>query len=99
MACILRPECNFLHGYFRCQLPVEMVDVEVKVKMMQDIHMFPKNIENHQLQPLGHKAPSLPLPHPKDENVFGVRREAWPKAQAPTPDPSTANPTKHQPHD
>ena len=40
MACILRPECNFLHGYFRCQLPVEMVDIEVKVKMMQGIHMF-----------------------------------------------------------
>ena len=35
MACILRPECNFLHRYFRCQLPVEMVDVEVKVKKMQ----------------------------------------------------------------
>ena len=40
MACILRPECNFLNGYFRCLLPVEMVDVEVKVKMMQGIHMF-----------------------------------------------------------
>ena len=40
MACILRPECNFLHGYFRCQLPVEMVDMEVKVKTVQDIYMF-----------------------------------------------------------
>ena len=40
MACILCPECNFLHGDFRCQLPVEMVDVEVKVKTMQGIHMF-----------------------------------------------------------
>ena len=40
MACILRTECYFLHRYFRCQLPVEMVDVEVKVKMMQGIHMF-----------------------------------------------------------
>ena len=38
MACILHPECNFLHGYFWCQLPVEMVDVEVKVKTMQGIH-------------------------------------------------------------
>ena len=40
MACILHPECNFLHGYFRCQLPVEMVDMEVKVKTMQGIHTF-----------------------------------------------------------
>ena len=40
MACILRPECNFLNGYFRCLLPVETVVVEVKVKMMQGIHMF-----------------------------------------------------------
>ena len=40
MACILHPECNFLHGYFRCQIPEEMVDVEVKVKTMQGIHTF-----------------------------------------------------------
>ena len=40
MACILYPECNFLHGYVRCQLPVEMVDVEVKVKKMQGIYTF-----------------------------------------------------------
>ena len=40
MACILHPECNFLHGYFRCQLPKETVDVEVKVKTMQGIHTF-----------------------------------------------------------
>ena len=40
VACILRPECNFLNGYFRCLLPVEMVDVEDKVKMMQGIHTF-----------------------------------------------------------
>ena len=40
MACILHPGCNFLHGYFRCQLPTETVDMEVKVKTMQDIHTF-----------------------------------------------------------
>ena len=37
VACILYPECNFLHRYLRCQLPEEMVDVEVKVKTMQGI--------------------------------------------------------------
>ena len=43
MACILRLECNFCNGYFRCMLPVEMVDVEVKVKMMQGTYMFQRN--------------------------------------------------------
>ena len=31
MACFLQPKCNFLHGYFGCQLPVEVVDMEVKI--------------------------------------------------------------------
>ena len=79
MACMLRPECNFLHGYFRCQLPIEMVDVEVKVKMMQGIHMFRRDRTSQVItcNPLMHKTLSLPLPHPKDENLFRVRREAW----------------------
>ena len=40
MACLLQPECNFLHGYFRCKLPVEVVDMEVKVMSMQETHIF-----------------------------------------------------------
>ena len=40
MACLLQPECNFLHGYFRCKLPVEVVDVEVKVTSKQGTHIF-----------------------------------------------------------
>ena len=40
MACILSPKCNFLHGYFRCLLPLETVNVEVNVKMMRGIHML-----------------------------------------------------------
>ena len=40
MACLLQPECNFLHRYFRCKLPVEVVDVEVKVMSMQGTHIF-----------------------------------------------------------
>ena len=40
MACLLLPECNFLHGYFRCRLPVEVVDVEVKIMSMQGTHSF-----------------------------------------------------------
>ena len=40
MACLLQPECNFLHGFFRCKLPVEVVDIEVKVTSMQGMHLF-----------------------------------------------------------
>ena len=40
MACLLQPECNFLHGFFRCKLPVEVVDVEVKITPMQGTHIF-----------------------------------------------------------
>ena len=40
MACILQPEFNFLHGYFRCQLPVEVVDVKVKITSMQGMHIL-----------------------------------------------------------
>ena len=43
MACILRPECNFLNGYFRCLLPLETVVVEVKAKMMRGIHTFKRD--------------------------------------------------------
>ena len=40
MACLLQPECNFLHGFFRCKLQVEVVDVEVKITSMQGMHIF-----------------------------------------------------------
>ena len=39
MACLLQPECNFLHGFFRCKLPV-VVDIEVKITSMQGMHIF-----------------------------------------------------------
>ena len=40
MACPLHPECNFLHSFFRCRLPVEVMDVEVKIASMQGMHIF-----------------------------------------------------------
>ena len=43
MSCILQPECNFLHGYFRCHLPVEVVDMEVKIISMQGTHIFQRD--------------------------------------------------------
>ena len=44
MACILQPECNFLHGFFRCHLPMKTGDVEVKITSMQGTHMFRRDI-------------------------------------------------------
>ena len=43
MASLLQAECNFQHGYFRCRLPVEVVDVEVKITSMQGMHIFQRN--------------------------------------------------------
>ena len=40
MVCLLQPECNFLHGFFRCKLLVEVVDMEVKITSMQGTHIF-----------------------------------------------------------
>ena len=40
MACILQPKCNFLHWFFRCHLPVETVDMEVRITSIQRSHMF-----------------------------------------------------------
>ena len=40
MACPLKPECNFLHRFFRCKLPVEVVDIDVKVTSMQGMHIL-----------------------------------------------------------
>ena len=38
MACILKPECNFRHGNFRCLLSEETMDIEVKIKTMRGTH-------------------------------------------------------------
>ena len=40
MACLLQSECNFLHRFFRCWLPVEVVNIEVKITSMQGMHIF-----------------------------------------------------------
>ena len=43
MACQLQPECNFLHGFFKCKLPIEVVDMEVKVMSMQGTHLYKRD--------------------------------------------------------
>ena len=56
MACLLQPECNFLHGYFRCWLQVEVLDVEVKITSMQGMHIFRRD-RTMQLIKLPHGTP------------------------------------------
>ena len=43
MACQLQPECNFLHRFFKCKLPIEVVDVEVKAMSMQGTHLYKRD--------------------------------------------------------
>ena len=43
MPCLLQPECNFLHGYFRCPLQVEVVYMEVKITSTQGMHIFQRD--------------------------------------------------------
>ena len=39
----LAAECNFLHGFFRCCLPVETVDMDVRITLIQGTHTFRKD--------------------------------------------------------
>ena len=77
MACLLQPECNFLHGFFRCKLPVEVVDIEVKVTSMQGTHIFRRDRTTQLIRciPLDHE--TLPTPHhcQKDENLPGSGKQ------------------------
>ena len=64
MVCILMPECNFLHRYFRCLLSEETVDVEVKVKMIRGIHTYRRDLTTQVISckpqsPRLHPYPSL----------------------------------------
>ena len=50
MACILKPECKFLHGYSICCLPIEAVDIEVRITSMQGTHIFRRNRTSQQIK-------------------------------------------------
>ena len=84
MACLLQPECNFLHGFFRCKLPVEVVDVEVKITSMQGTHIFGRD-RTSQLIKCTPWSTRL-CPHPtiikKMKTFLGVENEMGP---IPTP--------------
>ena len=85
MACLLQPECKFLHRYFRCKLPVEVVDVEVKITSMQGTHIFRRD-RMTQLVRCMPWTPNL-CPHPnmvkKMRTCLEVENKMGPIMQAP----------------
>ena len=68
MACLLQPECNFLHSFFRCKLPVEVVDVEVKITSMQGIHIFRRDRTTQLIKCTPWSNKTSPAPHNYKEN-------------------------------
>ena len=40
MACNLNPQCNFLYGFLRCNLPEDTIDMEVTVRTLKGINNF-----------------------------------------------------------
>ena len=46
MAHNLAPQCNFLYGFFQCNLPEDTIDVEIMVRTMKGIHTFKKDSNN-----------------------------------------------------
>ena len=99
MACILYPECNFLHGYFRCPLPVEMVDVEVKVKTMQGIHTFRRDRTSQVIRcnPWSTKLHPYPSLIQQMKTYLELEGRLGPKCRPPTTNPVTANPSATKP--
>ena len=61
MACLLQPECNFLHGFFNFKFLVEVVDMEVKITSMQGTHIL--GVTGHTLE-----QKTLPAPQNCKEN-------------------------------
>ena len=75
MACLLQPECNFLHSFFRCKLPVEVVDVEVKITSTQGTHIFRRDQTMQVIRYIvQHKTLPPPHNHQKDEDLSGGGR-------------------------
>ena len=97
MTCILQPKCSFLHGYSRCQLPVETIDIKVKVKMMQGIHIFSRDRTTQVIicNPLSTRLCPYPSLIRDDEELPGIKRKTWPKTQSLIPNPAKTGPTKH----
>ena len=98
MACILHPECNFLHRYFMCQLPMETVDMEVKVKTMQGIHTFRRDGTSQVIKcnPCSTKLHPYPSLIQKKKIYLELEGRLGPKSR-PNPKPSHNRPSHNRP--
>ena len=76
MACLLQPECNILHGIFRCKLTIEVVDVEVKIMSMQGTHIFRRDQTTQGIKctPWSTRLHPHPTIIKKMKTFFGSRR-------------------------
>ena len=81
MACILRPKCNFLNLYSRFLLPLETVDMEVKIKMMRGIHMFRRDrtMQVMKCNPWSTRLHSSPSPIQKMKTYLELEDKLGPK--------------------
>ena len=43
MVCDLVPQCNFLYGFFKCELPEDTIDVEITVQTPKGIDTLRKD--------------------------------------------------------
>ena len=43
MACDLKPTCDFIFGFLKCTLPQDIIDVELTVRKVKEIHTFRKD--------------------------------------------------------
>ena len=106
MACILQPKCNFLHGYFRCRLPVEVVDIEMKITSMQGTSLFRRDrtAQLTKCTPWNSKLYPHPTNNQENENIFRNKREIGSNTPIPqlpvqtllnqTPTPTLGRPPK-----
>ena len=69
------------HGDSRCGSESEDHARHPHIQKRQDI-------PGNQVQSLEHKALSIPLPHPEDENILGIGRETWTQVLSPATNPS-----------
>ena len=94
MAFILKQECNFLHEYFRCLLPIETIEVEVKVKMIRGIHPFRRDHTTQVIScnPWGtrlHPYPSLMKAYLEMEGKLGTQPQLQLHISTYSPDKSS----------
>ena len=96
MACILKPECNFLHAFFRCHLLIEALDIEVKITSMQGTHVFRRDRTSHLIKCT--QWSTRLCPHPTIiKKISRISRETG--SVTPVPKyPVQTLPTRHQPH-